>query len=199
MTSLIYKNRFIYKLIVNILYLGKYVEKFDDIVKLIDPKKEKSIVELCYGDVYIAEWCKANTVNWTGFDINQKFVNFALKQGFNAICLDLKKAKVLPIVDTFIIVGSLYHFHEMLDEFLLIIMNSCSRLMISEPIHTLSNSGGLIGRIARHSANAGNGPEEFRYDKEKLTKILTELCEDRWILHIVNDQKRDIILEITWK
>ena len=48
--------------------------------------------------------------------------NFAIKKGFNAICLDLKKAKVFPIVDTFIIVGSLYHFHEMLDEFLLIIM-----------------------------------------------------------------------------
>ena len=87
----------------------------------------------------------------------------------------------------------------MLDEFLLKIMNSCSRLLISEPIHNLSNSAGLIGRIASHSANAGNGTEEFRYDKKELIKTLEELCGNRWILQIINDQKRDIILEVTCK
>ena len=199
MTSLIYNNLFIYRLLMNVLYLGKYTERFDDIIKLIDPKKEKFITELCYGDVHIAEWCKANSVNWTWIDINQKFVNFAIKKRFNAICLDLKKESAFPVVDTVIIAGSLYHFHGILDEFLLKIMSSCSRLIISEPIHNLSNSGGFIGRIASHSANAGNGAEEFRYDKKELIKTLAELCGNRWILHIVNDQKRDIILEVTWK
>ncbi len=82
----------------NVLYLGKYTERFDDIIKLIDPKKEKFITELCYGDVHIAEWCKANSVNWTGIDINQKFVYFAIKKGFNAICLDLKKESAFRLL-----------------------------------------------------------------------------------------------------
>ena len=58
MTSLIYNNLFIYRLLIYVLYLGKYTERFDDIIKLIDPKKEKFITELCYGDVHIEDGVK---------------------------------------------------------------------------------------------------------------------------------------------
>ena len=199
MKSLVYKNIVIYRVVMNILYSGKYIKRFEDIVETIDPGKEKSIIELCFGDIFIAEWCKQNKVNWLGFDMNDEFVNFALKKGFNAISMNIRLASKFPKADTFVISGSLYHFNDILDEFLLKIMNSCSRLIISEPVNTLTNRSGVIGKIAGQSANAGSGPEDFRFDKEKLINLLNELCHDRWILNEINAKNKDIILDIKWK
>ena len=75
-------------------------------------------------------------------------------------------------------------------------MNSCSRLIISEPVNTLTNRGGLIGKIAGQSANAGSGPEDFRFDKEKLINLLNELCHDRWILNEINGKNKNVELQL---
>ena len=68
--SFVYCHIFVYRLILNILFLGCYKLRFKKVIAMIDSRLEKKVVELCFGDIYIAKWCKCNEVDYVGFDIN---------------------------------------------------------------------------------------------------------------------------------
>ena len=52
--SFIYKNIRIYRFVMNILYSGKYYQRFKIIENLLNPNNDKTIVELCFGDIQIS-------------------------------------------------------------------------------------------------------------------------------------------------
>ena len=95
--------------------------------------------------------------------------------------------------------GSLYHFNDMLEEIIDYIMISCDKFIISEPIKNLSSSQGLLGWIARRSANVGNGNEIFRFTSETLLKKINDLSQDKYLVVNHGVMRKDIILEIKWK
>src|SRR3989344_2200070 len=86
--SFIYKSIQIYRLVMGILYHGDYTGRFTRLMDLIHPG-DKTIVELCFGDIYIAEFCRNNDKKWIGYDLNPSFVQHARRQGFNAIQADV--------------------------------------------------------------------------------------------------------------
>jgi hypothetical protein len=107
--SIVYKNIYVYRLIMNILYGMKYKKRFDNIINLIE-STEQDIIELCFGDIYIAKYAKENNKNWIGYDINQSFIDYANSCGYNAINKNIILMDKLPKNDLCIMVGSLYHF-----------------------------------------------------------------------------------------
>jgi hypothetical protein len=179
----------------NILYLGKYSDRFKTLIEKIRPD-EKQILELCFGDIKIAEYCKTQGKGWTGFDINKEFIHFAQQKGFHASYRDISTSPEFPKADLCIMVGSLYHFHEEVDDLFEKIFSSCDRLLLSEPITNLSSNKGLLGFIARKSANAGKGKEQFRYNKASFLNILDELCMRKNLIYKVLEIKRDILVSI---
>lgn len=196
--SLVYRNLFLYRMIVNVLYLGRYKERFKKVIALLDPAKDKSVVELCFGDVYIANWCKEKNIQYVGYDINQQFIAEARKFGINVECADIRYLKALPQSDVTIIMGSLYHFHDILDGLVSMVMSSSQRFIISEPIICLSSRNDFIGWLARRSANAGHGEEHFRYNKESLLAALEAVSKGRYaIRYAVNG--REALVEIRKK
>jgi ubiquinone/menaquinone biosynthesis C-methylase UbiE len=65
----------------NVLYLGKYKQRFAPIIDQIKMLPENSkILELCFGDIVIADHCKKNRLEWIGMDINESFVRQAQKK-----------------------------------------------------------------------------------------------------------------------
>ncbi len=106
--SLVYKNIYTYRFIMNILYGMKYVDRFSNIIKLINDS-DVNIVELCFGDIYIAQYAKKTNKHWLGLDINDEFVDYAKKQGYNAINKNIIDADI-PKNDICIMAGSLYYF-----------------------------------------------------------------------------------------
>lgn len=175
-TSLVYKNIFVYRTLMNVIYGGKYKARFQKIIEVIERLKPKSVLELCFGDTIIADYCKNKNIVWEGYDINQNFVQRATHLGYNAKCQDILMPKSFEKNDLCIISGSLYHFKP--DERLQLlkkILASSSRLLISEPVINLSDQKGLIGYVARRSANAGKGNENFRYNEQSLKAALDEL------------------------
>ena len=73
-------------------------------------------------------------------------------------------------------IGSLYHFVE--DNFEPIIskmLASSKKIIISEAVFTWSNLPGLVGAIARKSANVGKGDETFRFNKKSFLNMLEDL------------------------
>lgn len=195
-TSLIYKNIFLYRILMQCLYLGKYYNRFIPILSKIDANTG-SVLELCFGDLVIAEHCKKNGINWTGFDINKSFVLSAKKRGFNAIENDIMVSHKFPETSLLIIVGSLYHFHNEMEQLFDKILKSSNHIIISEPIQNLSSMPGLIGFIAKRAANAGKGEESFRFNKKSLIDSIDYILKKKgnYTTTILNES-RDLVLEI---
>ncbi len=178
--SFVYRHIFAYRLILNILFLGRYKLRFKRITSLIDFKVEKKIIELCFGDIYIAKWCKEHGVDYIGFDINPHFISVASQKGYCVNLVDLRDSPPIPIGDVTIMMGSLYHFHDILEELINKIMESCPRFIISEPIKNWASRNDIFGYIARKSANSGHGEEVFRFNEKSLIEKLEKISNGRW-------------------
>lgn len=159
----------------NLIYSGNYFNRFKNIFKIIDDKKSKSLLELCFGDTIIADYCGKNNIFWKGLDLNQKFVDYAKAKGHDAVCKDVLFADSFNKVDICIICGSFYHFNnDQRIQLLKKMFSASDTIIISEPIVNLSANKGIIGYIAKHSANAGKGNESFRFDKQSFITMLEE-------------------------
>ena len=138
-TSIIYRNIFFYRTVLKILYKGKYEDRFHDVIKLILPT-DKKIIELCFADIHIAEFCSTTKKKWIGYDLNQKFVEFANKKGHEAYLTDLLVESNIKSGDLCIMMGSLYHFNRSLKKIISKMLNTAPRIIISEPIVNFSNN-----------------------------------------------------------
>ncbi|MDD5571391.1 MAG: class I SAM-dependent methyltransferase [Bacteroidales bacterium] len=193
--SIIYRNVYMYRFVMNILYLFGYRKRFDDITKLLSGS-EKNVLELCFGDIFIAKACKNKGINWTGIDINMNFIKFAQKNGFNAQKNDISEMKSLPAADVCIIVGSLYHFHNETETMLMKMLKSAPRILISEPVKNLSAKKGFIGSISKILTNAGKGSENFRYNEESILKVMDDYKRNFNFTYKIISIKKDILIEI---
>jgi hypothetical protein len=194
--SFIYRYVWIYRIIMNILYLGKYKNRFNDITALFE-EKDQTIVELCFGDIFIAAHCRKTGRGWTGFDVNASFVGHAVKKGFCAQALDLFTLEVLPQSDVCIMAGSLYHFHDALDKLFALMIGCAPTIIISEPIRNLTSRPGWVGRISASLSNAGKGRETFRFNHDSLIHILEFLKKKHKFKYDIISEGKDILIRIT--
>lgn len=191
--SIVYKNVFIYRIIMNILYGFKYKKRFHNVVNLFLPD-DKSILELCFGDIFIAEYCDVHHLSWMGLDINSGFVSYAKEKGYNAILGDIQEFE-FPQVDTIIMIGSLYHFINDIEHILEKMLKSGKKIIISEPIKNLSNHQ-VIGIFAKKAANAGKGDEEFRFNEQTFIDTLNQYTDKLNFTYQVISKDRDILVEL---
>ncbi len=150
----------------SILHKGKYRKRFQDVVDLIEGNIT-SVCELCFGDIFIAEFCRKNNISWMGIDLSPEFCRYAQGKGFNAT-LDNVLTAELPNTDMYIIQGSLYHFKDKIDKFFDRLLKKKGSIIIAEPVRNFSSSDNFIGRLARRASNAGIGHNSFRYDHKSL-------------------------------
>ncbi len=193
--SIVYRNIYFYRFVMNILYSMKYKNRFMEIIALLK-EDEISILELCFGDTIIAQECKKRNISWIGFDINEYFVKNTKTQGFNAILADIISLPSFPKADVCIICGSLYHFVNDMDSLLCKMLNSSSKIIISEPIENLSTKKGFIGKISHILTNAGKGEENFRFDKTSIIETLNKYSQLHHFTYTTISIKRDILIEI---
>ncbi|MBF0214362.1 MAG: class I SAM-dependent methyltransferase [Magnetococcales bacterium] len=180
----------------SLLYPGQYRARFAAVTSCLHPE-ERSVLELCFGDVILARYCLNSNRRWTGFDINDSFVRHAKKLGFDAYCVDILNKLELPSSDVCIMMGSLYHFHENLPFIFRNILTATPRLLLMEPVENFSSRPGVIGALARLSASVGKGDEAFRFTRTSLTDRMDELSRQlgfSW--RIISAQGRQILLEI---
>ncbi|MBI3573425.1 hypothetical protein HY090_00045 [Candidatus Kaiserbacteria bacterium] len=156
-----------------LLYKGKYYERFTHIAKYLTGK---SVVELCFGDTILADYCRENSIRWIGIDVNQTFVKAAIKKGFDAHCADIASAESFPSADTIVMSGSLYHFHDSLHNLFKKMLASAPVVVISEPIVNLSQVQGIIGAAARSLVTVKGKKQPFRFTEPSLKDALKAVC-----------------------
>jgi Methylase of polypeptide chain release factors len=170
--SLIYSHIQLYRSAMNVLYFGGYRRRFDNVIALLGAH-ETSVCDLCFGDTIIADWCAANRTMWTGVDLNPSFCARARKRGHHVIEGDLLSV-ALPSADVYVMAGSLYHFHDRLPAVFDRVWQRTGRWILSEPVRNLSSDDGVLGRLAKRSANPGDGHAAFRYTERTLLDALRE-------------------------
>lgn len=179
----------------SLLYRGKYYRRLKPVLRLISGKK---VTEICFGDTIIAEYCRKRSIAWTGIDINEVFVANARKKGLFAEQNDIFSIAKLPEGDTCIICGSLYHFNMSLESLFTKMLECAPQIIVSEPVNNLSNNKGIIGKLAKASANVDGKKQAFRYTEKTLLDALNELSKKlNFKYSIVDRFDKDIILLIT--
>jgi hypothetical protein len=180
----------------NLIYGGNYYARFKKIIELIENEKPASILELCFGDTVIANYCKEKNIAWHGIDINNTFVEHAQTKGYKAIYGDILSSTSFIKSDICLISGSLYHFNdEQRIQLFKKIFEATDTFIISEPVNNLSSRKGLIGFIARRSANAGKGHEHFRFNEQTFIAMLEEYKKQISFQYtIAGYVKKDIIV-----
>lgn len=177
----------------NTLYMGNYYRRYLPICELI----KGNVLELCFGDTIIADFCKKNNIQWKGIDINERFVDIARKKGFNAECDSVLSAKAFSVAETCVISGSLYHFHNNLEELFEKMLKCAPVLIISEPVINLGNCNGIIGKLAKSSATINGEKQTFRYTEKSLIDALNLLqLKFNFNYKIVNRFNKDIIIAV---
>jgi hypothetical protein len=194
-TSLIYRNIWIYRLVMNLLYLGRYRWRFKDITNLLE-QKDNNIVELCFGDIFIAEYCKKSARHWVGYDINDAFVNYALKRGHNAVSTDILSLESLPDADVLIFAGSLYHFNENMHKIWQLMTSCASKIILSEPVKNITSIKNFVGKIGARASTVRNGAEAFRFDRRSLIEMLDRFKEPYNFTYEIVSEKKDILIII---
>jgi hypothetical protein len=175
-----------------LLYRGKYRQRFEQVTPLLDGK---SVVELCFGDVQIAQYCARNHIRWTGFDVNPAFVAYALREGFQAQCTNLATIETLPRADVCVMIGSLYHFHHDFAAILTKMLRSAPKVVLSEPVRNLTNRQDWIGKLASRSARITNKDESFRFTKGSLLQLLSDYSKPLGFTYqVVKEFDKDLIV-----
>ena len=195
MRSILYSNLVFSRLGMNLLYRGNYRRRFLDIVELM-VRDVQTVCEFCFEDTFIADWCRSRGIDWTGVDINSRFCKRAQRKGFNAVEGDVFSVN-LEAADVYIMAGSLYHFHNRLSSLFDMILSHTTRFILSEPIQNLSSPRGIVGWLAKRSANPGNGHALFRYNQESLLQAVREEQKRKGFKFQVVSIGRDILLEIS--
>jgi len=194
MRSLLYQHIWLYRGVMQILYRGRAAERYRQITQLVGSDVH-SVVELCFGDTAVAEFCKGRGIHWEGYDLSENFVERARALGFEAHLMDIATMDRFPKCDLIIMLGSLYHFPHDLDTLFQKIFEASPRLVLSEAVLNLASSGGLIGRFSKIMTDAGSGPEVFRFSRSTLMTTLQQQAErlSAEILEM-SDRGREIIV-----
>ena len=193
--SIIYRHILLYRAIMNALYFGHYKKRFNDITALFE-QEDRRVVELCFGDIYIASHCRKTGKAWIGYDMNTSFVAHAIGKGFTAQAVDLFIVESLPAADVCIIAGSLYHFHHSLDKLFLLMLASAPKIIISEPVSNWTSRQGWVGKVSASLTNAGKGQEHFRFNRESLIQILDYYKKKYKFSYEIQSEGKDVLIKI---
>lgn len=178
----------------SLLYKGNYYKRFEPVLRQISGKR---VTEICFGDTVIAEYCKKESIDWKGIDINEVFVTNALEKGLSAERNDILSIAKLPQADTCIICGSLYHFNISLESLFIKMLESAPLIIISEPVLNLSNNKGIIGKLAKASASVDGKKQAFRFTEQTLLEALTQLSKKlHFEFEVVDRFDKDLIIVI---
>jgi hypothetical protein len=195
--SAIYCNLRLYRFAMSLLYLGKYRARFERVCEVISPA-DKAVLELCFGDVVIAERCRRLGKTWVGLDVSEAFVSYAVGRGFDARKQNVAGPEMLPASDVCIMMGSLYHFEGHFADLFRRIKSASSRFILSEPVKNWTHVAGLPGYLARKLTRAGEREEAFRFDEPSLLRTLDALAGEVGFTYRVVDVARDMIVEVVW-
>lgn len=195
--SLVYRSAWLYELIMAVLYGRHYPSRSRAVARLVP--EGASVLDLCCGPgTLYARHLRARGVDYTGLDLNPRFIARVRRMGARGAVWDLHEDRPLPRADVVIMQASLYHF---LPDAAPVVarMRRAARqsVVIAEPIRNLSSSRiGLLRALAQRQTNAGLGAEVRRFTERSLDEFLASLqIQPRESFLIPGGRERIVVLD----
>jgi SAM-dependent methyltransferase len=173
--ALVYRSPVLYELAMLGLYGRHYADRHRTIAELIPAGS--SVLDLCCGPGTLFErHLRRKGVEYTGLDVNSRFVARVARLGGRGLAWDLRREDPLPRADVVLMAASLYHF---LPDPAPVVERMCRaarrRVIISEPIRNLTNGRHrLLGRLARRLTAVGDTGER-RFTEQSLDRFVAAL------------------------
>jgi len=172
--SVIYKSSTVYELAMLLLYGRHYASRYRAIAELIPPGS--NVLDLCCGPALLyRRYLRGKSVQYTGLDLNAKFIQQLINRGGNGRIWDLRREDPLPPADYVIMQASLYHFLPDASEVLNRMLQAARRqVIIAEPIRNLTtSSSGLLSRLGKLLTNPGSGAQPLRFTEGTLSTFFS--------------------------
>ena len=193
--SFVYRNIFIYRLVLFFLYLGQYNRRYKTIIDQIDLNTDKLVVELCFGDVFVANWCKKKNISWIGFDINDAFIKYAELKKFDVQKKYIDEKTNFGQSDLIIVSGSLYHFKNNINIFLDNILRQTNKLIIQEPVFNWITIK-YLGNFIKTFTNVNGKEYDLRFTFDELKKIFNSLNKKKYKVQYSKPNWKDAMIVV---
>ena len=173
-TSLIYRSASLYELVMLALYGRHYSARYQAIADLIP--NGTSVIDLCCGPALLYHRSlKQKDVNYTGLDVNPRFIHQLIKRGAQGYDWDLRNDKPLPKADYLVMQASLYHFlpdpKPIVDRML---KAARRQVIIAEPVRNLASSESrFLSKLGRVLTNPGVGEHSLRFNLQTLDEFFS--------------------------
>ncbi len=171
-TSLIYKQAWLYELVMRVLYGRHYTARYRAIADLIPDNC--SVLDVCCGPATLySRYLRGKGLTYIGCDLSEAFVERLQRLGVRGEHRDLRDNSPLPAADYVVMQASLYQFLPEAEHVAGIVdrMLQAARqlVIIAEPIRNLTDSRwSFVARLSGQLTNAGHGPEKFRFTPATL-------------------------------
>jgi hypothetical protein len=173
-SSLIYKSESIYELAMLLLYGRHYPARYRAIADLIPTGA--SVVDLCCGPALLYHrYLRSKSVQYTGLDINAKFIARLIRRGGAGKVWDLRSEDPLPAADYVVMQASLYHFLPDASPVVARMMKAARKqVIIAEPVRNLTDSDSrVLSSLGRLFTNPGTGEQELRFTEPSVAKFFS--------------------------
>jgi SAM-dependent methyltransferase len=137
-----------------------------------------SVLDVCCGPgVLFDRYLRARSVDYTGVDVNPRFVERVNRRGGRGLLLDLLEDRPLPGADTVVMQASLYQFlPDAAPVVRRMLLAARERVVIAEPIRNLANSRNpLLAAVARRQTDPGLGARPRRFTEATFDAFVAGL------------------------
>lgn len=173
-SSLIYKSESIYELAMLLLYGRHYPARYRQVADLIPAGS--SVLDLCCGPALLYHrYLRHKAVQYTGLDINSRFIDRLTRRGGAGKVWDLRTNAPLPAADYVVMQASLYHFLPDAAPVVERMINAARKqVIIAEPVRNLAASKSkLLAMLGRLFTNPGTGEQQFRFTEASLAALFS--------------------------
>lgn len=152
-----------------VLYGRHYTARYKAIAELI-PNNAR-VLDLCCGPAILyTRYLRNRDINYTGLDLNARFIARLRQAGGQGQLADLRSDKPLPAADYVVMQASLYHFlpdpRPLVDRML---AAASEQVIITEPIRNMATSNNkMVAAIGRRFTNPGSGEQHSRFTEDTL-------------------------------
>jgi SAM-dependent methyltransferase len=174
--SWVYRNGLAYEMVMLGLYGRHYGARYRSVADLIP--EGASVLDVCCGPgVLFDRYLRARSVDYTGIDVNPRFIARVNRRGGRGVLGDVADERPLPEADAVVMQASLYQFlPDPVPVVRRMLRAARERVILAEPVRNLATSRSpWLRALARRHTDPGLGARPSRFNEASFDAFIAGL------------------------
>jgi SAM-dependent methyltransferase len=174
--SWVYRNGLVYELVMLGLYGRHYGARYRAVADLVPDGA--SVLDLCCGPgVLFDRYLRARSVEYTGIDVNPRFIARVNRRGGRGVLGDVADERPLPEADAVVMQASLYQFlPDPAPVVRRMLRAARDRVILAEPVRNLATSPSpWLRALAGRQTDPGLGARPSRFTEASFDAFIGAL------------------------